>query len=76
MSASLIDTINAAFEQRNELSPKNSPADIRNAVEEAIAQLDSGAARVAQKVDGHWQVNEWLKKAVLLSFRLNDNQPR
>ncbi len=75
MSASLIETINAAFEQRNELSPKNSPADVRNAVDEALAQLDSGTARVAEKVDGHWRVNEWLKKAVLLSFRLNDNQP-
>jgi 2,3,4,5-tetrahydropyridine-2,6-dicarboxylate N-succinyltransferase len=75
MTASLIDTINAAFEQRNELSPKNSPADLRNAVEEALALLDIGKARVAEKADGHWRVNEWLKKAVLLSFRLNDNRP-
>jgi 2,3,4,5-tetrahydropyridine-2-carboxylate N-succinyltransferase len=75
MTAHLIETINAAFEQRSELSPKNSPADIRNAVEEAIALLDSGKARVAEKVDGSWRVNEWLKKAVLLSFRLNDNRP-
>jgi 2,3,4,5-tetrahydropyridine-2-carboxylate N-succinyltransferase len=74
MTDSLIDTITAAFDKRNELSPKNAPADIRNAVEEAIAQLDTGKARVAEKVDGHWRVNEWLKKAVLLSFRLNDNR--
>jgi 2,3,4,5-tetrahydropyridine-2-carboxylate N-succinyltransferase len=75
MTASLIDTINAAFERRTDLSPKNSPADIRKAVEEAITLLDGGKARVAEKVDGHWRVNEWLKKAVLLSFRLNDNRP-
>jgi 2,3,4,5-tetrahydropyridine-2-carboxylate N-succinyltransferase len=75
MTASLSDTINVAFEQRSELSPKNAPADIRNAVEDAITLLDSGKARVAEKIDGHWRVNEWLKKAVLLSFRLNDNRP-
>lgn len=74
MTASLIDTINAAFEQRNSLTPKDAPADIRTAVEEAIALLDSGKARVAEKIDGHWRVNEWLKKAVLLSFRLNENR--
>ena len=60
MSAALIDTINAAFEQRTQLSPKNSPADVRSAVEEAIALLDSGKARVAEKIDGEWSVNEWL----------------
>src|SRR5688500_13027001 len=75
MSASLIDTNNAAFEQRAQLTPKNSPADIRSADEEATSLLDSGRARVAEKVDGAWRVNEWLKKAVLLSFRLNDNRP-
>ena len=74
MAASLIDIINGAFEQRAEFSPKNAPAEIRAAVDEAIAMLDAGKARVAEKVDGHWRVNEWLKKAVLLSFRLNDNR--
>jgi 2,3,4,5-tetrahydropyridine-2-carboxylate N-succinyltransferase len=44
-------------------------------VDQAIALLDSGAVRVAEKIDGRWQVHEWLKKAVLLSFRLNDNEP-
>jgi len=72
-SSKLISTINAAFEQRTEFSPKNAPADIRAAVEEAIELLDTGKARVAEKRDGNWQVNEWLKKAVLLSFRLYDN---
>jgi 2,3,4,5-tetrahydropyridine-2,6-dicarboxylate N-succinyltransferase len=75
MTASLDATINAAFERRTEFTPKNAPSDVRDAVEEAIALLDSGKARVAEKIDGHWRVNEWLKKAVLLSFRLNDNKP-
>jgi 2,3,4,5-tetrahydropyridine-2,6-dicarboxylate N-succinyltransferase len=70
----LADLITAAFERRTEFTPKNAPNDVRNAVEECIAMLDSGKARVAEKVNGTWQVNQWLKKAVLLSFRLNDNQ--
>ena len=73
-SPDLISLINSAFEQRAEFSPKNAPADVRNAVEAAIQLLDTGQARVAEKRDGAWQVNEWLKKAVLLSFRLNDNR--
>jgi 2,3,4,5-tetrahydropyridine-2-carboxylate N-succinyltransferase len=72
--AALATQINAAFEERATLSPANAPADIVTAVDEAITLLDSGAARVAEKIDGHWQVNEWLKKAVLLSFRLFDNR--
>src|SRR5512138_3687587 len=72
---SLESLIDSAFERRAEFNPKNAPADVRHAVEEAIALLDSGKARVADKVDGEWRVNQWLKKAVLLSFRLNDNQP-
>jgi len=70
----LASFITAAFEKRADFSPKNAPADVRNAVEEALALLDSGKARVAEKIDGRWQVNQWLKQAVLLSFRLNDNQ--
>jgi len=46
---------------------------VKEAVEEALALLDAGQARVAEKKDGRWVVNEWLKKAVLLSFRLEDN---
>jgi 2,3,4,5-tetrahydropyridine-2-carboxylate N-succinyltransferase len=72
---SLANTITAAFEQRMQFSSKNSPAEIRQAVDQALHLLDSGKARVAEKVDGTWRVNEWLKKAVLLSFRLNDNLP-
>ncbi|HEX7013375.1 MAG TPA: 2,3,4,5-tetrahydropyridine-2,6-dicarboxylate N-succinyltransferase [Steroidobacteraceae bacterium] len=69
--ASLIDR---AFERRAEFSPRNTPQDVREAVDRAIELLDSGQARVAEKRDGRWQVNEWLKKAVLLSFRINDNR--
>ena len=68
---SLATFIEDAFERRAEFSPKSAPQDVRDAVNEALALLDSGAARVAEKIDGEWQVNQWLKKAVLLSFRLN-----
>jgi 2,3,4,5-tetrahydropyridine-2,6-dicarboxylate N-succinyltransferase len=66
--------IEAAFERRAELGPDSVDRQTRQAVDEALAQLDAGTLRVAEKRDGHWQVNQWLKKAVLLSFRLNDNQ--
>jgi len=72
--STLESIIDAAFEQRTQFSAGNVPADIRNAVEEALALLDSGKSRVAEKRDSGWHVNQWLKKAVLLSFRLNDNQ--
>jgi 2,3,4,5-tetrahydropyridine-2,6-dicarboxylate N-succinyltransferase len=68
----LAQTINDAFEARAEVNSATKGA-VREAVEEALALLDSGKARVAEKIDGAWQVNQWLKKAVLLSFRLNDN---
>lgn len=65
--------IDGAFERRAEITPKNVPGDINAAIEESIALLDSGKARVAEKIDGKWIVNEWLKKAVLLYFRARDN---
>lgn len=65
--------IGGAFERRAEITPRNVPADINAAIEESIALLDSGKARVAEKIDGKWVVNEWLKKAVLLYFRAHDN---
>jgi 2,3,4,5-tetrahydropyridine-2-carboxylate N-succinyltransferase len=68
------ETIDAAFERRAELAPGRAPADIVAAVESAIDALDRGEARVAEKIDGVWRVNDWLKKAVLLSFRLFDNR--
>ena len=73
--AAVAAQIDAAFEQRASYSPANAPPDVVEAVRTALALLDAGAARVAEKVDGQWRVNEWLKKAVLLSFRLFDNVP-
>ncbi|WP_068804572.1 2,3,4,5-tetrahydropyridine-2,6-dicarboxylate N-succinyltransferase [Thauera phenolivorans] len=66
--------IDDAFENRASLSPTSAPAEIRNAVEEVIAGLDAGTLRVAEKKDGEWVVNQWIKKAVLVSFRLRDNE--
>ena len=66
--------IDDAFENRASLSPTSAPAEIRNAVEEVIAGLDAGTLRVAEKKDGQWMVNQWIKKAVLISFRLRDNE--
>ncbi len=63
--------INDAFANRDSISPADT--DIVNAVNDAIALLESGEARVAEPRPDGWHVNEWLKKAVLLSFRLNDN---
>jgi len=68
----LAKTIDAAFERRDEIGPATKGA-VREAVEAALELLDRGAARVAERaVDGTWHVNQWLKKAVLLSFRLTD----
>ena len=70
--AELAKTINSAFERRDELGPASKGA-VRKAIEQALELLDRGAARVAERAsDGTWRVNQWLKKAVLLSFRLND----
>jgi 2,3,4,5-tetrahydropyridine-2,6-dicarboxylate N-succinyltransferase len=68
----LATTIDAAFEKRDEVGP-STKGPVREAVEAALDLLDRGKARVAEKqADGSWKVNQWLKKAVLLSFRLND----
>ncbi len=66
--------INQGFEQRENLSAADAPKELKSAVAEALAGLDSGALRVAAKRDGEWVVNQWLKKAVLLSFALQDNR--
>ncbi len=73
MTEQLQQIIDDAFERRAEFSPSSAPSEVREAVEAAIDMLDRGTARVAQPVDGQWQVNQWLKKAVLLSFALRDN---
>jgi len=68
---SVREIIEAAWEARASLKPARQ---LRAAVEEAIAGLDSGKLRVAEKIDGEWVTHQWLKKAVLLSFRLQDNR--
>ncbi len=65
--------INAAFEDRATLTPGTAPAELRDAVEQTLGLLDAGTLRVAEPAQGGWVVNEWAKKAVLLSFRLYDN---
>tara|TARA_R110001599_G_scaffold47209_1_gene137249 strand:+ start:3634 stop:4470 length:837 start_codon:yes stop_codon:yes gene_type:complete len=72
MTAALQTVIDAAWDKRESLS-LTSQGPERDAVNQALAMLDNGTARVAEKKDGSWVVNQWLKKAVLLSFRLNDN---
>ncbi len=67
--------IEDAFEKRAEFTPAKAPKEVRDAVNEVMGLLDAGTLRVAERqAVGQWQVNEWLKKAVLLSFRLNDNR--
>jgi 2,3,4,5-tetrahydropyridine-2-carboxylate N-succinyltransferase len=72
---SLQNTIDQAWEDRANLSPKSAPTEVRDAVEHVIADLNKGRLRVAEKLNGQWQTHQWIKKAVLLSFRLNDNMP-
>ncbi len=66
--------IDEAFERRAQITPRNVETRVKDAVWEAIDLLDTGKARVAEKRDGQWVVNQWLKKAVLLFFRIEDNQ--
>jgi 2,3,4,5-tetrahydropyridine-2,6-dicarboxylate N-succinyltransferase len=70
----LENIINNAFEQRADITPPNASAEVRDAVNEALTLLDTGKARVAEKINGDWVTNQWLKKAVLLSFRINENR--
>lgn len=73
MTEALQNIIEDAFENRASISPSTVSTDIKQAVESAIDMLDRGQARVAEKVNGEWVVNQWLKKAVLLSFAIRDN---
>ena len=72
MTDQLANIIDTAWDQRNEISSATQ-GEVRYAVQTALAGLDDGSFRVAEKRDGVWQVHQWLKEAVLLSFRLNDN---
>jgi len=69
----LQNIIEQAFERRADITPRNADAQLKEAVDSVIAQLDKGELRVAEKINGEWKTHQWLKKAVLLSFRLEDN---
>ena len=69
----LIDIVERGFERGGKTESESERSELSQAVDAAITMLDSGEARVAEKVDGDWHVHQWLKKAVLLSFRLRDN---
>ena len=76
MTQLLQQTIDAAWENRAQISPAQAPADVREAVRHVLAELDAGRLRVATREGvGRWTVHQWIKKAVLLSFRLADNAP-
>ena len=76
MSQSPQNIIEQAWENRANLSPDSAPGDVRNAVNAVLEGLNAGTIRVAERRDvGKWEVNQWVKKAVLLSFRLEDNKP-
>ncbi len=74
MTNELINTINSAFENIQAITPGKVDASVKDAIGHAMQGLDKGEYRVAEKIDGQWQVHEWLKKAVLLYFRTHDNQ--
>ena len=71
--AALQATIDQAWEDRANISPSSASKAVRDAVNDTIAQLDLGTLRVAEKISGQWVIHQWAKKAVLLSFRLQDN---
>jgi 2,3,4,5-tetrahydropyridine-2-carboxylate N-succinyltransferase len=66
--------IETAFEDRAQLTPRNTPNELKQALTQVIDLLDKGEARVAEKINGEWQTQQWLKKAVLLYFRTHDNE--
>jgi 2,3,4,5-tetrahydropyridine-2-carboxylate N-succinyltransferase len=69
----LISIIEHAFEDRTNLTPQNASTEIKDAINQAITLLDTGKARVAEKISNEWIIHQWLKKAVLLYFRTHDN---
>jgi len=74
MSNQVQDVIEAAFEKRADITPTNTDPEVRNAVETTLKKVDAGKIRVAEKQGNDWVTNEWIKKAVLLSFRMNENE--
>ena len=71
----LQSAVEEAWEDRARLSPGSAPAKTRRSVARVLDELDQGRLRVAEKLDGAWHTHQWIKKAVLLSFRLEDNRP-
>ena len=71
--SNLQQTIDQAWEDRAQLTPTGAPAAVKDAVNHVLAELDAGRVRVAEKRGAEWVVHQWVKKAVLLSFRLRDN---
>ncbi len=67
--------IENAWENRADISPSQAPAEVRSAVSEVLEKLNTGELRVCSKESGEWVTHQWIKKAVLLSFRLEDNKP-
>lgn len=74
MTIALQQTIEEHFENRKQISPETAPKELINAVEQVLSRLDSGVLRVAEKKNDDWTVNQWVKKAVLLSFKIYANQ--
>ena len=74
MSDEFKDVIETAFEKRADITPSNTDPAVRTAVENTLNKVDSGELRVAEKQGSNWLVHEWIKKAVLLSFRMNENK--
>src|SRR5512135_1769347 len=72
-TAQLQATIDLAWDNRAQITAASAP-DVLQAVESVIVELDAGRLRVAEKIDGEWVTHQWLKKAVLLYFRLHDNK--
>ncbi|NDH29250.1 MAG: 2,3,4,5-tetrahydropyridine-2,6-dicarboxylate N-succinyltransferase, partial [Betaproteobacteria bacterium] len=66
--------IEQAWEDRTSINSRNADRSLREAVQHVLEELDAGRLRVAEQHEGQWQVHQWIKKAVLLSFRLEDNQ--
>ena len=69
----LQEIIEQSFEHRADITPRNADAQLKEAVDNVLSKLDDGTLRVAEKIEGEWVTHQWLKKAVLLSFRLEDN---
>jgi 2,3,4,5-tetrahydropyridine-2-carboxylate N-succinyltransferase len=72
-AVSIQNIIEQAWPERASLTPSSAPASLRAAIESVLGELDSGHLRVAEKIDGVWVVHQWLKMAVLLSFRMREN---